>query len=124
MGKRKAEAELEPAQVAEEEEESPSSEYSDEEEDDSDDSSGPEVSDEDEEDEDDEDGEAFKEVQVNFQFFDPHEKDFHGLKALLHTYLDGQQYDCSGLVDTIIQQVRCELALAAAHAVSNLPVPF
>jgi hypothetical protein len=36
----------------------------------------------------------------------PQEIDFHGLKALLHTYLDGEQYDGSGLADTIIAQVR------------------
>lgn len=72
---------------------------------DEDDSSGPEVSEESAESDDDEDGEAFDEVQVEFQFFDPAEKDFHGLKALLANFLDGEQYDSSGLVDTIIKQV-------------------
>lgn len=66
-------------------------------------SSGPEVSDDEKEDSDDPD--AFDKIDVNFEFFDPKESDFHGLKALLHTYLDGQQYDSSPLVDAIIQQV-------------------
>ncbi len=44
-------------------------------------------------------------VTVDFEFFDPQEIDFHGLKALLQTYLDGEAYSCSELVDAIIQQV-------------------
>ncbi|GBF97124.1 hypothetical protein Rsub_10135 [Raphidocelis subcapitata] len=68
-------------------------------------SSAPEVSDDDEaQSEDDEDGAAFDEVNVDFQFFDPKEIDFHGLKALLHTYLDGGVYDGSGLAEAIIAQ--------------------
>jgi hypothetical protein len=69
------------------------------------DGSSPEVSDSEDGSEDDDDGEAFEEVKVDFQFFDPAEKDFHGLRALLHNFLDGEQYDASGLVDTIIKQV-------------------
>ncbi|GIM06579.1 hypothetical protein Vretimale_10805 [Volvox reticuliferus] len=71
---------------------------------DSDDDSCPEASSSEAESEDDEEGEAYKEVNVQFEFFDPQERDFLGLKALLNTYLDGQQYDCSGLVDAIIRQ--------------------
>jgi protein BCP1 len=70
------------------------------------DDSAPEVSDE-QEDEDSPDEDPFDQINVDFQFFDPKESDFHGLKALLHTYLDGQQYDSSPLVDTIIAQVGC-----------------
>ncbi|GLC38993.1 hypothetical protein PLESTM_000824400 [Pleodorina starrii] len=70
----------------------------------SDDDSCPEASSSEAESEDDEDGEAYKEVNVQFEFFDPQERDVLGLKALLNTYLDGQQYDCSGLVDAIIRQ--------------------
>lgn len=70
-----------------------------------DDDSCPEVSDE-IEDDDNEDEDAYKEINVDFEFFDPKEIDFLGLKSLLTSYLDGQQYDCSGLVDTIINQVR------------------
>lgn len=58
----------------------------------------------DEESEDDEDGEAFESINVDFEFFNPQEKDFHGLKALLKTLLDGEQYSCSELVDAIIEQ--------------------
>lgn len=68
-------------------------------------SSGPDVSDE-EKVEDSDDPDKFDKIDVNFEFFDPKESDFHGLKALLHSYLDGQQYDSSQLIDAIIQQVR------------------
>ncbi|KAL3161071.1 hypothetical protein ABBQ38_009454 [Trebouxia sp. C0009 RCD-2024] len=44
------------------------------------------------------------EVDVDFEFFDPQEVDFHGLKALLQTYLDGSTFNCSELVDTVIKQ--------------------
>jgi protein BCP1 len=48
---------------------------------------------------DDEDGAAFDSVDVDFEFFDPQEGDFHGLRALLQSYLDGAQYNCSELVE-------------------------
>jgi protein BCP1 len=51
-------------------------------------------------------GEDYKEIVVDFEFFGPQERDFHGLKALLHTYLDGGEYDCSQLVETVIAQAR------------------
>ena len=51
---------------------------------------------------DDEDGEAFDSIDVNFEFFDPTEDDFHGLKTLLTHYLDGEQFSSSELVDAII----------------------
>jgi hypothetical protein len=60
-----------------------------------------EDSSEEEEDEDPEDNT----VNVTMAFRDPTEADFHGLKALLQTYLDGAPYSCSELVDTIIKQV-------------------
>ena len=63
-----------------------------------DDSSGEESSD-------DEEGEAFEQVDVDFGFYCPQEKDFQGLRMLLQGYLDGQQWACSDLVDAIIQQV-------------------
>ena len=67
--------------------------------------SGPDVSDEEEGSSEGEEDEKYKEIDVDFEFFDPAEKDFLGLKALLHTFLDGRQFDCTGLVDTIIGQV-------------------
>lgn len=60
---------------------------------------------------DEEDGEVEDEdpednsVDVTLEFFDPKEADFHGLKALLQSYLDGEAYSCSDLVDVIIKQV-------------------
>lgn len=44
-------------------------------------------------------------VNIDFEFFDPAEIDFHGLKSLLRTFLDGEDFGCSELVDTIIKQV-------------------
>ncbi|KAL4430950.1 hypothetical protein ABPG75_006206 [Micractinium tetrahymenae] len=53
---------------------------------------------------DDEAGEAFDQVDVDFGFYCPQEKDFHGLRTLLAGYLDGQQWAASDLADAIIQQ--------------------
>lgn len=60
----------------------------------------------DEESSDDEAGEAFEQIDVDFGFYCPQEKDFHGLRTLLQNYLDGQQWSCSELADAIIQQAR------------------
>jgi protein BCP1 len=70
------------------------------------------VSSEEEESEDDEDGQAFDSVQVDFEFFDPQDKDFLGLKTLLRGYLTGQEYACSELVEAVIAQV-CDRSGAA-----------
>lgn len=56
--------------------------------------------------EDNSDGEAFDSVTVDFDFAEPQESDFLGLKTLLTNYLDGQQYDASGLVDLVLKHVR------------------
>jgi protein BCP1 len=48
-------------------------------------------------------------VIVDFEFFDPKEIDFHGLKALLGSYLDGDSFETSELADAIISQVDPEL---------------
>ena len=53
-------------------------------------------------------------VTVDFEFFDPQEIDFHGLKALLQTYLDGEAFSCSELVEAIIQQVSSLISCADA----------
>ena len=68
---------------------------------DSSDSDSDNLEEEDDEDEDPEDDS----VDVTLEFYDPKEADFHGLKALLQSFLDGQTYACSELVDTIINQV-------------------
>lgn len=50
-------------------------------------------------------------IDVDFLFFYPKDIDFHGLKALLRTYLDGEEFTgCSELVETIIQQVNGPLS--------------
>lgn len=49
---------------------------------------------------------AGKTVDVTLEFYDPSGKDFHGIKALLQSYLDGRTYAVSELVETVIQQVR------------------
>jgi protein BCP1 len=54
-------------------------------------------------------------VEVDLEFYDPSEKDFHGLKALLRTYLDDTDFrGCSELVDLIIQQVLLHCMQAGA----------
>ena len=50
--------------------------------------------------------EGYDRIDVDFEFFDPREKDFLGLKTLLNNWLDGRTYACSELVDTIIDQAR------------------
>jgi len=57
-----------------------------------------------EEDSSDDDDDDKKELQVDFRFFEPAERDFHGLRALLGSYLDGKGYDVGGLVDAVIAQ--------------------
>lgn len=42
--------------------------------------------------------------QVDIEFFDPKEADFHGIKALLQDLLSGKDFDSSGLADTVIAQ--------------------
>ena len=72
---------------------------------DSSDSGGSGSDDAGEEDEADSDNEE-ETVDVDLEFFDPAERDFHGLKALLKTYLDGNEFTgCSELVEMIIKQV-------------------
>eukprot|EP00983_Pelagomonas_calceolata_P086401 1156748-Pelagomonas_calceolata.AAC.17 len=54
-----------------------------------------------------------QELQVEFEFFSPEEKDFLGLKALLVPYLNGQEFDSSALIDAIIAEVRPEKPVPA-----------
>lgn len=61
------------------------------------------------------DEDAFDQIDVNFQFFDPKESDFHGLRALLHTYVQGSAFDAGGLADTIIAQVRLQGRRTASY---------
>ncbi|CAN0842479.1 Protein BCCIP homolog [Linum grandiflorum] len=43
-------------------------------------------------------------VQADFAFFDPKPEYFHGVKTLLQTYLDNNEWDLSGFVDLILEQ--------------------
>jgi len=43
-------------------------------------------------------------VQADFAFFDPKPNDFHGVKTLLQTYLDVEEWDLSGFADLILEQ--------------------
>ncbi len=46
-------------------------------------------------------------VNVELEFFDPSEIDYHGLKMLLRSLLDGEDFQgCSDLVEAILRQVR------------------
>jgi len=45
-----------------------------------------------------------EEINVDFEFYDPKPIDFLGLKMLLNTWLDGLEFDCSGLCDALITQ--------------------
>jgi protein BCP1 len=124
MKKRKAEAVDEPQEEQEQEEDgdaSGSGDGSDSSGSGDSDSAGPSVSEE-EESADDEDGEAFNEVQVDFKFFDPQEPDFHGLRTLLHNYLDGADFDSSGLTDAVIDQVGRPRGVCQASTAHRLPV--
>jgi hypothetical protein len=44
-------------------------------------------------------------VMADFNFQQPREPLFQGLRSLLSGYLDGVEYDCSGLADFVIRQV-------------------
>ena len=59
---------------------------------------------EEEESEDDEDGARFERVEVDFEFHDPAEADFQGLRVLMTTLLDGKQWDASGMAAAVVQQ--------------------
>lgn len=56
------------------------------------------------EDSDDDGSDAKDIVNVDFEFFDPKEEDFHGVKALLRSYLDDTAWDVSGFVNIILGQ--------------------
>lgn len=43
-------------------------------------------------------------VNVDFEFFDPKPTDYHGVRALLKSYLDDEEFDLPGLVNLIIAQ--------------------
>lgn len=115
--KRKAEAPAEPVPEPEQED-SPSGSEEDSDDDDSGDSddSYPEVSSEDEgEESPGEEDEHYENINVDFLFNNPGEGDYLGIKTLLTNYLDGDQWDVSGLADAIIKEVGCGHACRQLH---------
>ena len=49
-------------------------------------------------------GSDIDEINVSFDFVDPVEADFHGIKLFLMNLLDGNNFDSSGLVDLMLEQ--------------------
>jgi protein BCP1 len=43
-------------------------------------------------------------INVDFEFFDPKPTDYHGVRALLKSYLDDEEFDLPGLVNLILAQ--------------------
>lgn len=43
-------------------------------------------------------------VNVDFNFYDPNEKQFHSVKVLVNGYLDGLSFNSSDLADIIVNQ--------------------
>jgi len=62
----------------------------------------------------------YRRAQVDFEFQDPKEIDFHGLKALLGNYLDGAEFSSSALCDDIIKQSTVGTVLKAQGAGDEL----
>lgn len=60
-----------------------------------------------------EDNESIEEgeQQVDFDFCDPEESDFHIIKAMVHRYLDGAEFDSSELADNLIEKVQVSSCL-------------
>lgn len=66
--------------------------------------------------EDDDDEDAFKEINVDFEFFDPKAVDFHGLRALLGKFLDDRPFEgLSELVEAVIAQSTVGTVLKTAE---------
>ena len=66
------------------------------------------------------DDESEEEIMVDFEFQDPTEIDFHGLKALLGNYLDGAEFSSSPLCDAIIAQKTVGTVIKAQGAGDEL----
>jgi len=45
-------------------------------------------------------------IDVDFEFHDPQESDFHSIKNLVVKYLDDREFDASGLADFVCEQAR------------------
>ncbi|MCO5575211.1 hypothetical protein L7F22_029009 [Adiantum nelumboides] len=69
-----------------------------------------------------EDDDSQEIVDVDFEFFDPKEEDFHGVKALLRTYLDDATWDLGGFVDIILGQPTVGTVIKTAEDESPIGV--
>ena len=58
-------------------------------------------------------------AECQLEFFDPQEKDWTGLEALLRHYLDGREWHCGELADTIIHQASSQVYAAPAAGVAS-----
>jgi len=45
-------------------------------------------------------------IQVGFEFFDPKEEDYHGIKMFVQRFLDDRAFDSGGLADHVCTQTR------------------
>lgn len=61
---------------------------------------------------------------MEFEFFSPEEKDFHGLKSLLVPYLNSQEFDSSALIDAIIAEVSVFLSISGKICKQCLLTPL
>jgi len=60
-------------------------------------------------------GGGTKAVSVSFEFFDPKAGDYHALRALLASWLDGAPFDVSGLTSAVVAQTRVGTVLKAGN---------
>ena len=44
----------------------------------------------------------YDQIDVNFNFYDPDEKQYHSVKNLLNSYLDGVSFRSSELADIVV----------------------
>lgn len=61
-------------------------------------------------------------VNVDFEFFDPRPDDYHGVKALLRTYVDDVKWDLGGFVDVILSQTTVGTVIKTAEDESPIGV--
>eukprot|EP00249_Psilotum_nudum_P008325 c21194_g1_i1 orf=550-1500(-) len=61
-------------------------------------------------------------VNVDFEFFDPNPGDFHGVKALLRSYLGDATWDLSGFVNIILAQRTVGTVIKTAEEESPIGV--
>ena len=63
-------------------------------------------------------------IDVEFEFFDPRESDFHALRQHLSSYLDGAEFDVGGLAALISDQVEVGTIVKSAGDTPELEHPI